>query len=68
MNRNPQGFKPGDRVRVVGQGHRDFGKVGVIVSLEGIEDALHGKARAHISSGGLFIHVSLPNLVHDLKH
>jgi hypothetical protein len=62
MNRNPQGFKPGDRVRVTGAGHRDFGKAGVIVLLEGVEDDTHGKPRAHISSGPGFIHVSLPNL------
>lgn len=52
-------------MRVVGQGHRDFGKTGVIVSLEGIEDESHGKPRAHISSEPGFIHVSLPNLAHD---
>lgn len=61
-NRNPQGFKVGDRVRVIGEGHRDFGKTGTIVQLEGVEDDRHGKARAHISSGGVFIHVSLRNL------
>jgi hypothetical protein len=63
-NRNPSGFKPGDRVKVTGAGHRDFGKVGVIVALEGVEDDRHGKARAHISASGKFIHVSLPNLEH----
>ena len=64
-NRNPNGFKPGDRVRVVGEGHRDFGKAGVIVTLEGIDDDTHGKPRAHISSGGVFLHVSLPNLAKE---
>jgi|HubBroStandDraft_6_1064221.scaffolds.fasta_scaffold01157_23 hypothetical protein len=67
MNRNPSGLKPGDRVRVIGEGHRDFGKTGTIVQLEGVDDDTHGKPRAHISSGGLFIHVSLPNLVRDVK-
>jgi hypothetical protein len=67
ISRNPQGFKPGDRVRVIGEVHRDYGKTGVIVSLDGVDDDTHGKPRTHINSGGLFIHVSLPNLIHDLK-
>jgi hypothetical protein len=61
-DRNPKGFKPGDRVRVIGVGHRDHGKTGRVVKLDGVEDDRHGKARAHISSGGVFIHGSLPNL------
>jgi protein involved in polysaccharide export with SLBB domain len=72
-DRNPSRFKPGDRVRVAGNGHRNFGKVGVILSLQGVEDDHHGKPRAVISSGGGFsfpfvdsaselLHVSLPNL------
>ncbi len=62
-DRNPHALKSGDRVKVVGVGHRDYGKRGVIVKLEGVADADHGKARAVIAvdSGG-FIFVSLPNL------
>ena len=62
-NRNPAGFAPGDRVKVVVASHRDYGKSGAIVSLAGIADDQRGKPRAHIRvSENVFIHVSLPNL------
>jgi hypothetical protein len=65
-DRNPKGLKVNDRVRVVNPDHRDYGKSGVIVSLDGIADAAHGKARAHIRvSDGVFIHVSLGNLARE---
>ena len=48
-DRNPHALKSGDRVKVVGVGHRDYGKRGVIVKLEGVADADHGKARAVIA-------------------
>jgi hypothetical protein len=61
-DRNPQKFRAGDRVRVVGASHRDHGKVGVIVKLAVIENDQRGKPRASINCNGVYIFVSLPNL------
>ena len=61
-SRNPMQLRSGDRVKVIGVGHRDYGKSGVIVSLDGITDDQHGKPRALISYNDGFLCVSLPNL------
>lgn len=64
--KNPNGFKVGDHIKVTGEAHSHFGKTGVIHELFGvITDS--GKPRASIKvDAGIepqgFIFVSLPNL------
>jgi hypothetical protein len=65
-DRNPSQFKVGEKVRVMHPQHRDFGKIGTIIKLDGVDDDQHGKARAHIRvSENVYIHVSLPNLAKE---
>jgi hypothetical protein len=62
-DRNPLQFEVGEKVRVANPTHRDYSKIGTIISLAGVEDDSHGKPRAHIRVlDSVYIHVSLPNL------